>query len=172
MLKRNLAVSLVALLLLGLLAGCASGGVMVPEREVMMSMEEAQMAQEKAMAGLFAGSVEWTESEFSSLVTELIKQNGGAGVPIEGVTAWFSPDTLYLRAHLPGVMTADLAGNIMVENNRLSIELSQAGAMGMAATGPILSVIEGAINRALDDDSLGVAVSVGMGEGTLMVGLQ
>jgi len=169
--RRNLAVLFVAVMLMSALAGCAAGAVEAPEREVELSMDAAMSGQEKAMAGLLTGQVEWTEEEFSSLVTALLQQNAG-DVPLDSVTAWFTPDALYLRATLADGTQVDLAGNVMVENNRVAVDLVGASAAGVSIAGPLLGVVEGAINRALDDDSLGVAASVGTGDGVLMVGLQ
>ncbi|MCB0133262.1 MAG: hypothetical protein KDD78_20505 [Caldilineaceae bacterium] len=170
--RKNLAVTFAVVLLLAVLAGCSGGNVMVPDREVAISMDDAMAAQNKAMEGLMMGSVEWTEGEFSSLLTALIEQNLGEGAPITGVTAWFEPDNmLYLRVGLPGGLSADLGGQIMVEDNMIKVDLSEAGAAGMAVSGAMLDVVEGAINRALDDPSLGVAVNVETGDGTLALSL-
>jgi hypothetical protein len=64
-----------------------------------------------------------------------------------------------------------LVGNVTVDNNIVSVELEQAAAMGMAATGPILKIVEGAINRALNSPELGVALMIDANDGELMVGL-
>ena len=168
--RRNLAVSFVAVMLLAMLAGCAAGDVQVPDRAVEISMDEALAAQDAAMAGVLMGSAEWTESQFSSLVTELIKQNA-AGVPIESVKAWFTSEGLVLSVALTDGSAVVLSGNVMVEDNRIKVDLTGASALGMSVASPLLDVVEGAINRALDDPSLGVAVGVNMGEGTLSVAI-
>ena len=122
------------------------------------------------LAGLGSGQVEWTEQEFSSLLTLLIQQNLGTDM-ISGVKANFDPSGLTLAVGTP-MGEAVLKGNIMVEDNILKVNLDEASAMGMEAVGPILNVVQGAINRALNDPSLGVAVDVQMGDGTLALSLQ
>ena len=168
--RKNLMVSFVAVLLLALLAGCTGGAVMTPEREVEISNAAAIDAQNAAMAGLMAGSATWTESQFSSLVSELIRQNGG-GDFISNVTVWFDPESMFVSVETP-FGTVDLAGNVMVEDNMVQVDLEQAAALGMAVSGPLLDIIEGAINRALNDPSMGVAVGVEAGDGTLSVEME
>ncbi len=169
--RRYLVVSVVLVLLVAVLAGCGAGAAAMPDREVTISIDEALAAQDAAMAGMLTGQAEWTESQFSSLVTELLKQNLGAGSPIQEVKAWFMPEGLVLAATLADGSQVVLSGNVMVENNRIKLDLKEAAAMGMVAAGPVLDIVEGAINRALDAPELGVAVNVATGDGTLSLGL-
>ena len=75
--QRNWAVLFVLVLLVSSLAACSAGPVMMPDRDVEISVDEAMIAQDKGLAGLMMGSVDWTESEFSSLLPVLLEQNGG-----------------------------------------------------------------------------------------------
>ena len=168
--RKTVTMTFVLVLLLSVLAGCTSGGAML-EREPEISMDAAMEAQNKAMAGLMAGQVEWTEDEFSSLLTALLEQNVGTDL-VSGVKANFNPGNELVLAVGTPMGEAVLSGKLMVDNNILQVDLEEASAMGMAATGAILSVVEGAINRALDDPSLGVAVGVETGDGTLSLSLQ
>lgn len=175
--RKNVAVVFVFVLLLGLLAGCAAQPVQLPEREVPVSMEEAMAAQEAGMAGLATGSATFTEAQLSSFLTEMIKQNAGGAVPVEGVTTWFNDDgSIAMRIYLtegtiPGINTVDLVGTLMVEDGRVKVDLAAAGAGPISVTGPMLDLVEGMINRALDDPSLGVAVAVEVGDGVLTISL-
>ncbi len=168
--RKNLVVTFVLVLLIAALSGCMAGGEAMLERSPDISMDAAMEAQNKAMAGLMAGQVEWTESEFSSLLTALIQQNLGSDM-ISGVGANFNPDNEVVLAVGTPFGEAVLSGKLMVEDNILQIDLEEASAMGMSAAGSILGVVEGAINRALDDPSLGVAVGVETGDGTLFLSL-
>lgn len=170
--RRNLAVALVAVFLLALLAGCSAAAIEVPDREVQNDIETALAAQDKAIAGLMMGGIELTESEFSSLLTALIAQNLGADSPIQSITAWFTPEQLFLSAMMADGSSVDLVGNVGVVDNRVVVDLAAASAMGLSVAGPMLDVVETALNRALDDPSLGVAVDVATGDGTIMIGLQ
>lgn len=167
--RKNLVVVVALVLMVSMLAGCAAGNAML-ERDVTIDPAAAMAAQQKAIAGLGSGQVEWTEQEFSSLLTLLIQQNLGSDM-ISGVKANFDPSGLTLAVGTP-MGEAVLKGNIMVEDNILKVNLDEASAMGMEAVGPILNVVQGAINRALNDPSLGVAVDVQMGDGTLALSLQ
>ena len=168
--RKNLVVSFVLVLLVAMLAGCAAGGAMMPEGDVEISMDAAMDAQNKAMAGLMAGEVALTDSELSSLATELIKQNLGDMGLVTGVTTMFGDGQIAIQIDTVAG-PVQLVGNIMVDDNIVSVELEQAAAMGMAATGPMLGVVEGAINRALNSPELGVALDIQASDGELMVGL-
>ncbi len=174
--RKNLAVSLVVVLLLTMLAGCTTGEAAGwPDRDVEVSLDTALAAQDAGIAGLMMGNLQWTESEFSSFLTELVKQNAGEANVVENITAWFEPgNEVFLRVELtPGTMpfgnVVELAGNVDVEGNYVQVDLSDAAVGGMRVAGPMLDVVSGAINRALADPSLGVAVDVETGDGTLGV---
>lgn len=168
--RKTVTMTFVLVLMLSVLSGCMAGEAQL-ERMPEISMDAAMEAQNKAMSGLMAGQVEWTEEEFSSLLTALIQQNLGTDM-ISGVAANFDPDQAIALAVGTPFGEAVLTGKIMVEDNILQVELDEASAMGMAASGAILNVVEGAINRALNDPSLGVAVGVETGDGTLSLSLQ
>ena len=168
--RKNLVVSFVVVLLLAMLAGCAAGGAAMPEDAPEISMDAAMAAQEKAMQGLMTGMVTLTDSELSSLATELLKQNLGEGGLVSGLVVQTEPGMMYISAETP-FGPVQLVGNVMVEDNIVQVELDQAAAMGMNVSGPLLGVVEGALNRALNSPELGVAVSVEAGDGELSVGL-
>jgi hypothetical protein len=161
------------------LAACSvAGGVTVPEREVPISVETALEAQDLAMNGLMAGSVEWTEAQVSSLLTELLKANSGDNVPVENITAWFEPGQLYLRLQvkegvLPAALgtTLDLAGSIDVQDGKLMVDLSQAAAGPYVVEGATLAPISAQVNSLIAGLVPGVPVTVEVGKGTLGVAL-
>lgn len=162
------------------LSACAFGsGLSIPEREVPISLDSALEAQDMGMMGLLMGSVEWTEGQFSSLLTELIAQNAGDANPIETVTAWFEPDQMYLRIALAdGVLpegfgnTVEVAGTIALEGDVIQVDLNQAAAAGYVVTGDVLGPINEQINMALADFPLGIGGEVTLGTGTLSITLQ
>lgn len=169
--RKSLLVTVVLVFVVALLAGCGAETVQVPDRDISINMDAALAGQQKGMEGLMTGQVTWTEEEFSSFLTTLLEQNGASGF-VESVKAWFEPDNgIVIQVGLPGGMTADLAGKVMVQDNILQVDLEGASAMGLAAAGPMLDVVEGAINRALNDPSLGVAVDVMTDEGQIMLGI-
>jgi len=167
--RKNVAVVFVFVLLMGLLAGCVAAPAELPDREVEVSMEQAMAAQQKGMEGLATGEVTLNEAELSSFATALIQQYGGGAVPVEGVKVWTDDGQLALQAELtegtvPGISTIDLVGDIMVEDGSVQVALTQAGAGPISVQGPALDLVEGMINRALDDPSLGVALGIKVGE--------
>lgn len=175
---RRLGLVLVTLLIvLASLAGCVAASDMAwPDREVTVDLDTALAAQDMGMAGLMVGSVDWTEAEFSSFLTYLMKQNVGAALPVEEVKTWFEPDNkifieLVPAEGAPVIGPVRLAGSVDVVDNMVQVDLTDAAIGNIAVMGPVLDIVEGAINRALNDPSLGVAVDVSTDEGMISVGL-
>jgi hypothetical protein len=174
--RRNWVVTVIALLVVASLAACTAAPVAVPDREIMVDVTTALEAQNKAM-GLMSGNVEWSEAEFSSLLSVLLQQNGGENNPVNDVKVWFEPDNqIFISVGLkegviPSGNTLDLAGTVSVENNHVVVDLQQVGAGNMSISGAVLAPITAQINAALADPSLGVAVDVSTGSGTISVGL-
>ncbi len=175
---RKLGLVLVTLLVvMASLAGCVSGAdVAWPDREITTDLDTALMAQDMGVAGLMVGSVNWSEAEFSSFLTYLLRQNAGSLVPVDEVKVWFEPgNEIYIEAvpgaGLPLAGPVRLSGMIGVENNLVQVDLSNAAVGDISVAGAFLDVVEGAINRALGDPSLGVAVDVTTDEGAITVGM-
>lgn len=169
-----------ALLVMALVVGgcAAGGGVAIPDRDVPISIETALEAQDMVAGALMLGGVELNESQFSSLLTELLKANSGENNPVETITAWFEPETLYLRVTLKeGVLpaafgtTLDLAGGIDVQDGALAVDLQQAAAGPYTVSGALLAPISAQINSALAAQMMGLPVSVEIGEGTLNISM-
>jgi predicted small lipoprotein YifL len=177
--RRNWVVSIIALLLVASLAACTAAPVAVPDREISIDTTTALDAQNKAMGQIMSGNLELSEEEFSSLLSVLLQQNGGANNPVDGINVWFEPDNqIVIRVNLKeGVLpanagnTLDLAGTVSVENNHVVVDLQQAGAGNMSISGASLAPISAQINSALADPSMGVAVDVSTDTGTISVGL-
>ncbi len=175
---RRLGLVVVALLIvLSSLAGCVAADTAAwPDREVTTDIDTALAAQDMAMAGAMMGSATLSEAEFSSLVTYLAKQNAGGALPVDEVKFWFEPDNMVFIEATPsaGSMLAApvrAAGMLKVVDNMVQLDVTDAAVGGAAVYGPLLDVINGAVNRALGDPSLGVAVDVATDTGTITVGL-
>ena len=174
--RRNWVVSIIALLLVASLAACTATPVSVPDRPIDVSVDTALNAQNK-VANLMAGNVEWTEAEFSSLLSDLLDQNSGESNPVTGINVWFEPNNqIFIRVNLeegvlPAGNTLDLAGTIDVENNHVVVDLQQAGVGNMSVSGSVLAPISQQINEALADPSMGVAVDVTTDTGMISVGM-
>jgi len=174
--RRNWVVSIIALLLVASLAACTAAPVALPDREIAVDVNTALDAQNKAM-GLMSGDVQWTEGEFSSLLSVLLQQNGGENNPVTDVKVWFEPDNqVFISVGLKdGVLptgnTLDLAGTVGVEDNHVVVDLQQAGAGNVSISGAMLAPISAQINAALADPSMGVAADVATDSGSITVGL-
>ncbi|MFN8439694.1 MAG: hypothetical protein U0175_02940 [Caldilineaceae bacterium] len=175
--KRNLGFTLVALLLMVTLVGCTASAVKMPTRTISITQQDAIDGQNAAMSGLLSGKVEWTENQFSSLISGLLTSNSGPNMPVTAIHAWFEPNNeIYLRVVLkPHVLrageTLDLAGKVNVENKHVVVNLQQAGMGNMSVSDLLLSTISGQINSVLAGANFGVAASVQTASGTLTVKL-
>lgn len=162
------------------LAACTMGqGVTVPDRAVMIDAQTAIDAQNLAMSGLMMGNVTLDESQFSSLLTELLKANSGENMPVESINAWFEPGTIYLQVDVKdGVLPAAfgdklaVAGTVSADGGTLMLDLSQASAGTYKVEGAALAPINAQINAALANLNLGVPVQVETAEGTLTLSMQ
>jgi hypothetical protein len=174
--RRNWVVSIIGVLLIASLTACTAAPVVVPDREIDVNVDTALAAQGK-LGNLMMGSVEWSEAEFSSLLSVLLEQNSGENSPVDGVHVWFEPNNAVVvrvalkEGVLPFGNSLDLAGTISVENNQVVVDLLQAGAGNVSVSGAILAPISAQINAALADPSMGVAVDVSTDTGMIMVGL-
>ena len=177
--QRKFGVGIVSILLVIAMAACSMGqGVMVPEREVMIDAQTAMDAQNMAMGGLMMGSATLDESQFSSLLTELLKANTGANNPVDSIKAWFEPGTIYLQVEIKeGVLpaafgtTLAVAGTIDAMDGKLMLDLSEASAGAYLVEGAALGPINAQINGALANLNLGVPVNVETAEGTLTISM-
>lgn len=175
--RKNWVVAVVALLLMASLAGCAMGDVPAPEKEVAISIDEALAGQNAGLQGLMSGAVTWTDSQFSSFLTELLRQNTGPNQPVDSITAWFMPDNMvHLRIALKdgvllGGQNIDVAGMVDVVDGQVQINVTEAGANGMMVSGPLTEFVSSYINGFLASPAYGVAADVETGDGTLMVKL-
>ena len=173
--RRTWVVALVALLAMALLSGCAMGDVAAPDREVAISNEAAVAGQNAGLAGLMSGSVTWSESEFSSFLTELLRANTGPNQPVDAITAWFEPGNMvHLRVALKdgvllGGSNIDVMGTVAVEDGKVVVNATEAGANGMMISGPTMDMVSAYINSYLG--SLGVAATVETGDGTITIAL-
>lgn len=172
------AVLFVAVLLTSLLGGCSMGSQMQwPDRELAIDVDTALAAQDAGMAALMMGQVQWSESEFSSFLTYLLRQNTGEMFPVDNIQTWFEAgNKIFIRVNLKdGVLlggnSIDLAGSIDVQDNHLMVSLDEAGANGMSAGGLLLQPIADQINAVLAGPQFGVAVDVSTDTGMLNVGL-
>lgn len=175
---RRLGLVLVTLLVvMSVLAGCVSGAeVTFPDREVKVDLDTALAAQDAAIAGAMTGSATLSESDFSSFITYLLKQNAGQYVPVDQVKVWFEPENKIFveidpSAGVPLAGPIKASGTIGVENQNVVVGLDQAAVGPISASGPLLGVVAAAINRALADPSLGVAVDVSTDSGNVTLGL-
>lgn len=175
---RRLGMVLVALIVVAAsLAGCMTGGIANwPDREITTDLDTALAAQDMAMAGAMMGSATLSEAEFSSLLTYLMKQNVGSSVPVEEVKTWFEPDNavfieLVPSAGAPLAGTVRLSGTLSVVDTAVQVDLGEAAIGDIAVNPALLDVVAAAINRALNDPSLGIAVSVSTDTGSVTLGM-
>lgn len=173
--RRIWVVALVALLLMSSLAGCAMGDVAAPDREVPISVDAALEGQNAGLAGLMAGQVTWSEAQLSSFLTELLRANTGPNQPVDSITVWLEPENaLHARIALKdGVLLGgnniDVMGKVMVQDGKVMVDLTDAGANGMMVSGPLMGLVSSYINGALA--GFGVAADVATDEGSITISM-
>lgn len=173
--QRKFMVVGVIVLLLSALAGCTASAVQVPKRPITVNNDEAIAAQQAGLSALASGKVEWTENQFSSLLTEGVKQNTGKNMPISAIHAWFEPNNeIYLRVLLKeGVLkqgdTLDLKGSVAVKEHHVVVNFQQAGMGNVSVNEPVLTMINSQIDKALAGANLGVAATVKTEAGKLVL---
>jgi hypothetical protein len=177
--RKTWALSLVLVLLMASLTGCMMGGSQTawPDRELTINIDEALAAQDAGMAGMMSGSLELTESQFSSFLSTLLQQNTGPNFPITQIQTYFEPEgKIYARIQLgEGVLlggdTIDAIGSVNVVDGHVVIDLDEASANGFTVSGPILDAISSQINAQLADPSMGTIVTVTTDTGTISLGM-
>ena len=177
MFKKMWLVVAVALLVMMSLAGCAMGDVAAPHDEAPISIDAALEGQNLGMAALMSGAVTWDESQFSSFLTELLRQNTGSAQPVDRIVAFFEPGgNIHLRMVLKddvllGGKNIDAVGTIGVENGQLALNVSEVGANGMMSNdAAVLGLVNAYINGTLA--GLGpLPVTVETSEDSISIGL-
>ena len=176
--RKNWVVLTVALLLIASLAACMAAPVQMPTRDLTIDTNTALAAQGK-IGNLMMGNAQWSESEFSSLLSVLLQQNSGENNPITNVKVWFEDNNqIFLQVDLKdGVLpaafgtTVDLAGTVKVVDHHVMVDISQAGAGNMSVSGAMLQPLNAEINSALSSPSMGVAANVSTAPGQITVTL-
>jgi len=175
--RRNWVIVAVALFLIASLAACAAP-VAVPDRDIQVDVDTALAAQAK-INDLMMGGVDWSESEFSSLLSVLLDQNSGDANPVDSVKVWFEPgnEVIAQIALVDGVLpatfggnTLDLAGKLNVDAGQIKLMLDGASVGGFGVDASVLGPISDQINAALAGLG-GVPVSVETSEGSVSVGM-
>jgi hypothetical protein len=138
---------------------------MMAEHEVEISIDEALAGQDAVMAGVMAGSVSLSESQASSLLTELLKQNQINKVEIADISAAMDGDvntiTVNLASPVGGIDSLGVAGTIMSSGGVMSVDLDQAWAGGMGVDPALLDMVGAQINASL------AGMPMGMPDGVL-----
>lgn len=176
---RKIGLSVASMALVVAMTACTAGqAVTVPTREIVIDQQVAVDAQNLAVSGLMMGGVSLDESQFSSLLTELLKANAGANLPVESIRAWFESEAIYLQVDLKeGVLPAAfgdklaVAGTVDASDGQLVVDLDEASAGTYKVEGAALEPITAQINAALAGFNLGMPVNVDTAEGTLTISL-
>lgn len=173
--RKNMLTVVLGVLLAIALTGCTMGGSMAPDRAVNISMDEAQAGQNAALAGALLGQATLTESQASSLLTELLKANTNGGtITIDSVETMFEGDQIFLNIKLAdpiaGVDSLGIGGKVMMDGSTLMVDLSEASAGGVVIGSDVMGGLSGRVNDALDDLQF-MPVNIAPQDGSITVGL-
>lgn len=172
---RSLLVIGVMAVFMAVLSACAPGTPTMAEHDVEISIDEALAGQNAVMAGAMTGNIALSETQASSLLTELLKQNQLNKLEIADISSSMDGDmsmiTVDLASPIAGVDSVTVGGTIMSSGGVVSVDLDQAQAGGMGVDPALLDLISAQINGALagmpmglPDGALGIS-----GEQTAMV---
>ena len=158
--RRSLLVIGVMVLFVAVLSACAPGSPTMADHEVEISIDEALAGQDAVITGLPAGSVSLSESQASSLLTELLKQNQLNKVEIADISAEMDGDvntiSVNLASPVGGIDSLGVAGKLSSAGGVVSVELSQAWAGGMGVDPALLGLVSAQINGALAGMAMGL----------------
>lgn len=180
--RRNLLVIGVMALFMALLSACAVGEPMMAGHEVDISIDEALAGQDALMSGAMSGNIALSESQASSFLTELLKQNHLNKVEIAGISSAMDGDvnsiTIDLAEPVGGIDSLGVAGTIMSEGGVVSVDLSQAWAGGMGVDPALLDMVSAQINASLagmpmgtPDGVIGIAPEQAMMVGEMLMSM-
>lgn len=158
--RRSLLVIGVMALFVAILSACAPGSPTMADHEVEISIDEALAGQDAVMAGAATGSISLSESQASSLLTELLKQNQLNKVEIADITSELDGDvntiTVDLASPVGGIDSLGVAGTLSSADGVVSVELAQAWAGNMGVDPALLSLISAQINASLAGMPMGL----------------
>lgn len=158
----------VTVLFAAVLSACSAGSPMLADHDVDISIDEAIAGQDALMMGAATGDIALTESEASSLITELLKQNDLDSVEIASITSEVDGDvntlTVNLASPVGGIDTLGVSGSVVSTDGVLTVDLEQAWAGMMGVDSAVLDLISAQINA-----SLAGMPMAGMPDGALAV---
>lgn len=158
--RKSILIIGVMALFVAVLSACAPGTPSMAEHEVDISIDEALAGQDAVIAGMASGSVSLTESQASSLLTELLKQNQINKVEIAGISSAMDGDvntiTVDLASPIAGVDSLGVAGTLSSADGVVSVELAQAWAGNMGVDPGLLGLISAQINASLAGMPMGL----------------
>lgn len=151
--RRNLLVIGVLALFMALLSACSVGEPSMAGHDVDISIDEALAGQDALMSGAMTGSVSLSESQASSFLTELLKQNHLDKVEVADISAAMDGDvntiTVNLANPVGGIDSLGVAGTIESSGGVVSVDISNAWAGGMGVDPALLGMVSAQINASL-----------------------
>lgn len=158
--RRNLLVIAATMLFAVVISGCMAGEPMMAGSDVEISIDEALAGQDAVMQGAMAGSVSLSDSQASSLITELLKQNGLNKVEIAGISAGMDGDmntiSIDLASPVAGIDSLGFSASMVSSGGVLSVDVDQAWAGGMGVDSAVLDMVSAQINANLAGMPLGL----------------
>ena len=157
--RRSLLIAVTTLFAV-MLSACAVGDPMMADHDVDISIDEAIAGQDALMMGAVAGDISLTESQASSFLTELLKQNHLNKVEIAGINAEMDGDMNMLSIDLAepvgGIDSMGASVAIMSEGGVVSVDIGQAWAGGMGVDPALLDMVSAQINASLAGMPMGL----------------
>lgn len=143
------------------LSACSVGSPTLADHEVDISMDDAIAGQNAVITGAATGDIVLSESEASSLITELLRQNGLDSVEIADISSTVDADgvntlTVDLASPVAGVDTLGVSGSLVSDDGVLTVDLEQAWAGNLGVDSALLDLISAQVNASLAGMPMGL----------------
>lgn len=159
MIRRSLLLAVTGLFV-AVLSACAPGSPMMADHDVEISIDEALAGQDALLTGAATGAISLTESQASSFLTELLKQNRLNKVEIAGISADMDGDmntiSIDLASPVGGIDSLGVSGSIMSSDGIVSVDVANAWAGNMGVDSALLDLVSAQINASLAGMPLGL----------------
>ncbi len=145
-----------------------------PRREVPVSQESAQQAQQIITEAASGGTVRMSEAQFTSLIATHLA--AGGDVPLTGITVWFDPGQITMQGELAKGVVPLLSGQLVTSgslaavNNQVVFQIESASIGGVSLPGTGREMLANQVNNALAGSNLGNRVrSITINEGEIII---
>jgi hypothetical protein len=179
MTQKHFAILLVAMLFLVANLACSSllpgRTAETPNREVVVSQEAAQEANQIVSEALAGNTVRMNEAQFTSLIATQLAQ-GGAEAPLRDITVWFEPGQIVMQGQLDEGVVPMLSGQLVMTgqlvaaNNAVTFNIERATLGGVTLPSAAVNMLSEQVNTSLARSNIGQRVrNITINQGEIII---